>query len=343
MSIDLHSLAEVVGVPWGALALVAAVFAAFAYPGFAEGAPEARCVHKGSHILTSKDLVVEVMDPNHPDRYYAGVRFASVAAVLRVSMGRDQFLFNPVGLDWRIGFHGGLASELNSKIPPPGFEEAQMGEGFVKIGVGVLKKNRETYTSLSPYEMINSAATTVTWEQSRAVFRQTCDGVRGYAYELTAAVKVEGKQVIVDWTLANTGAKPFETDHFSHNLFLFNEQPVGPDYVLSFPYDFEAPDMGPEVRKEGREIHFFKRLSGAPYFHALYPKDYEGPNTVTARHLGNGLSIRCLTSIPGSGTWVFATRLHVCPEQYVEFALEAGEKTSWRRTYAFAKETPAQR
>ncbi|MFA7343503.1 MAG: hypothetical protein WC003_04285, partial [Terrimicrobiaceae bacterium] len=176
-----------------------------------------------ARVLTSGSLSVEVMEPKHPDRYNRGVRFTPVAAVLGVALAGQSFLYAPKAHD-PAADHGGLASEFDMCIPggpeadlPPGYAEAAEGEGFLKIGVGVLRTEKKTYNFFQKPEMIEPAKTTVQWGSDSAVFRQTCSGVNGYAYELAATVTARNDTVLVDWKLTNTGAKPFLTKQYTHN------------------------------------------------------------------------------------------------------------------------------
>ena len=302
----------------------------------AQGDPQP--LHKGSRILRSEDLVVEVMDPNDPDRYNRGVRFTPVAAVLRVSMDGDEFLFSSVEHN-PITDHAGLAAEfdLTTQGGPPGYAEAKAGEGFVKVGVGVLKKTGGPYGFWNKYELIEPAKTTVKWTATAADFHQTCEGPNGYAYELSAKVKVDGKTVAVEWTLANTGTKPFETHQYAHNFFRFNDRPVGPDYVLSFPYDFKAEGLGKEQKQVGREILFAAEIPQAVNITVPYPEGYEGTNELTVKHTKTGQTLHCVTSAPGIRTAVHASKKYLCPEQFISLKLGPGEKTTWTSAYTFGR------
>ncbi|NQT18428.1 MAG: hypothetical protein HQ592_01895 [Planctomycetes bacterium] len=299
-------------------------------------APEPR--HKGSRILQSNDLVVEVMEPNHPERYNRGIRFTPVAAVLRVAMNGDEFLTNPIEHN-PVSDQAGLAAEFDLVTPngPPGYVDAKEGEGFVKVGVGVLKKKGQPYGFWNQYEPIDLAATTVKWGKAKAEFHQVSKGANGYAYELWATVDVKGKQVIVDWKLANTGTKPFETHHYAHNFFAFGDLPVGPDYVLSFPYDYKAGGLAKEQKQVGRDIQFIDEIPKAVNMEVQYPRQYKGANELTVKHTKSGHSIHCVTSVAGIRTAIHAHKRALCPEQFVALALEPGEKTQWIRTYTFGR------
>lgn len=289
-----------------------------------------------AHVLGSGRLQVEVMDPNAPDRYTRGVRFSPVANVLRATLDGNEFLFNPVAHD-PLTESCGLANEFDLATPesPPGFQEAAIGGGFVKVGVGILRKSDAKYSFWARQELIRPAATTVTWGQDRADFEQACEGINGYAYRLTARVKVTGDKVLITFRLKNTGTKPFVTQHYNHNYFCFDGKPVGPGYTLEFPYDFKATGLQPEQSQCKRILFFRKTIPLAVNIDVKPPADYPGANMIMARHTGNGMSVRVETSVPSLRTAVHASQNYLCPEQFVVLKLKPGETREWTRSYEF--------
>lgn len=295
-------------------------------------------LHAAAHVITSKDLVVEIMDPTDPKRYHTGQRFTNVAAVLRVTMGGEEFFFHALKHN-PASDHAGLASEfdLHAETPPPGFADAKKGEGFIKIGVGILEKNRDQWAFYLPQKLLQPAKTTVKWGKSVADFQQVCNGVNGYAYRLTAKVKAVGKTLSVAWTLKNIGTKPFQTHNYVHNFFRMSDRNVGPDYVLSFPYDYKATGLGKEQKQVKRDLLFLKEIPKHVNIVVKAPKGYKGKNTVIARHTKTGQAIHCETSIPGTRTAVHASKTYLCPEQFIRLELKPGESKSWTRSYTFEK------
>ncbi len=290
--------------------------------------------HEGTRMLWSEYLVVEVMDPAHPERYNRGVRFTPVAAVLGVALDGKDFLYNPVEHD-PVQHHAGLASEFDPFTPPPGFAEAEEGEGFVKIGVGVLKKKGQAYSFWKPYEVLTPAETTVTWGRDTATFTQVSEGTQGYAYSLSAVVRVERKQLTVDWTLRNTGTKPLATENYVHNFFTFHDRPVGPDYVVSFPYDFKATGLGQEQAQKGRSVHFTARIPTAVNINVPSPMGYKEPFALAVEHAGTGQRIDVETSLTVERTAIHASQTYVCPEQFIALKIAPGKDLSWQRSYTF--------
>ncbi len=303
---------------------------------------QAEARHAGSRVLTNGTMVVEVMEPNHPERYNRGTRFTPVAAVLSARLDGREFLFNPVEHN-PIEDHAGLASEFDLCIPdgpvehlPSGYNEAQVGEGFTKIGIGVLRKQTRQYSLFQNCDVLSRADTAVSWDSDRALFRQKCGGVNGYAYELEAQLTVGTNSIAVKWTLRNTGLKPLTTRNYVHNFFRFEDQDVGPNYVLSFPYDFTATGLLKEQAQDGRNIHFNARIP--QWINAVipYPADFDGPNSCELKSTLSGMRVVCITSLPGLRTDIHARLFYLAPEQFITLSLALSESREWTRTYLFS-------
>jgi hypothetical protein len=292
--------------------------------------------HAAAHVLSSPQLQVEVMDPNDLARYNIGHRFSPVANVLRVVRDGKDFLFSPVAHD-PVQDNGGLAMEfdLSSAHPAPGFEEVPDGGEFLKIGVGVLRKHGTDYHK---WTVVKPALTEVTWEPSRAIFHQTCDGTNGYAYALDATVSVAQDTVSIQYHLRNTGKKPFVTEHYAHNFFLFNEVPAGPGYEIEFPYDFELANAGPLVRKDNRTLAFGTEIPKMmPAVNARVSPAITNAVTppIAIRCVPAGMEVIASVSQPVSRIAIHATVRYFCPEEFVRIALHPGEAFEWTRKYQF--------
>ena len=300
----------------------------------AAGAPAERPDYPGSRMLTGKYMSIEVMDPNAEKRYNTGVRFTPVAAVIRAKADGHEFLMHTDKQPANKAV-AGLFAEFDLVTSPPGFDEAKIGEPHVKIGVGALVKDKERYSFWSDHKVFKRATTTVNWQTSSAYFTQTLDPISGYGYKLTATTTVDGATLVIDWTLANTGTKPFETHQYLHNSFSFDNAGLKPDTVLSFPFDFAARKLAAEQQQVGREIRFIKQMTKPVNIEVDYPADYKGPNTLRVVNSKQGFRIDAETSIPGSRVALHASPEYICPEQFVIISLKPGESKSWQRRYTF--------
>ena len=330
------------GVLAGTGAVCRAAYSTNATSDATAGAAFRHPVHDGSRVLAAGNLVVEVMDPSDPQRYNCGVRFTPVAAVLGARLGGREFLYNPVAHN-PVNDHGGLAAEFDLVTPddgddvmPPGYGDARVGEGYLKVGVGVLCKQADRYSLFQHPKLLARASTTVTWHPDAADFHQVCPGTNGYAYVLEAVVWAGGDTITVDWTLQNTGRKPFTTRQYVHNFFRFDDCDVGPGYELSFPYGIQVSGMAAEQHVEGRRIVFDARIPQWVNMAVPWPAGYVGPNTCRVEQRAAGMSASCATSMPGLRTAIHARAGYLSPEQFVRLDLAPGERAVWQRRYTFA-------
>lgn len=290
--------------------------------------------YKGSRVLASDELAVELMDPVAPDRYNRGVRFTPVAAVIQARLGDHTFLFEKSDPDPLVDV-AGLFAEFDLVTPPPGFESAALDQAFVKVGVGALAKTEEHYRFFGQYPVVARPETEAAWRANAATFRQALPPVAGYGYDLGATVSVAGCRLVVRWALENTGDKPFTTHHYAHNSFLFDHRPVGPGYVVAFPFDFDAQGLPDEQRQVGREVHFDTAVREPANIRIEYPAGYAGENTVSVLHAPSGLRVDCETSWPGDRVALHAADIYVCPEQFIRMDLSPGNRAEWTRIYTF--------
>lgn len=296
-------------------------------------------VDAGSRRLVAGRLVVEVMDPNDAQRYNRGVRFTPIAAVLAASLKKREFLYHPVQHD-PVDDHAGLAAEFDLVAPgdpdawlPPGYLEARVGEGYLKVGVGVLCKQADRYSLFQHPKLLATATTTVVWHPDTADFHQVCSGTNGYAYDLRAVVRVGGNQVDVEWALTNTGVRAFTTRSYSHNFFRLGDRDTGPGCELSFPYDFRATGLEPQQEQAGRVIRFMAAVPRWANIVVPWPAAYAGPNQCTLRRRDAGMAITCETSMPGMRTAVHVRPGYISPEQFIELNLAPGGGATWTRMY----------
>ena len=131
----------------------------------AYAADDPQLVHAGTRILQSGGLVVEIGDPDSPDcRWNRGQRFSPVANIIQVTLNGLEFCYAPVN-GGSLSYLGGLPMEFDIgqesfQPDPPGYNEGTNGSPFLKIGVGILRRNSSEYNFSSTYPVIELAQTT---------------------------------------------------------------------------------------------------------------------------------------------------------------------------------------
>lgn len=315
-------------------------------------------VHAGTRILRSGSLVVELGDPESAEaRWNQGLRFSPVANVLRAQLHGREFLYSPVS-GGALTYLGGLPMEFDIgqeafQPDPPGYNEGKSGDPFLKIGVGILRRNASAYNFSTNYEVVELAHTTVTWQDDRAHFVQTLAGsANGYSCRLEEDVIVKNDRIIMNYRLQNTGTRTFTTEQYLHNFLCFSNRPVGPNVRLSFPYDFTtspavalwqpptrvrpfAIAASPTVVRVANMIEYMDAASSVPKIWVYKPEGYAGPERFAVEHLDTQQRIVIETSIPAAYVGIWTTDYQVSPEQFIQITLAPDEEIEFTRTYSF--------
>jgi hypothetical protein len=320
-------------------------------------------IHAGTRILHSSSLIVEVGDPDSPDcRWNQGLRFSPVANVIRVQLNDRDFCYAPTN-GGALSYLGGLPMEFDIgqesfQPDPPGYNEGSNGSSFIKIGVGILKRNASPYNFSSSYPVEELAQTTTTWEPDRARFVQTLSGTaNGYAYQLEEDVIVKNNSILMHYVLTNTGTKTFTTEQYLHNFLTFSQRNVGPNYRVYFPYqmttspqvrEWEPPVFGQVGRKPGfidsnppmvgleNMVLYTKTISSVPKTWIYKPDDYLGPDTIAVEQSDTGQRVIIDSSLRSAYIGVWTTSYQVSPEQFIFITLAPGEHATFTRTYKFS-------
>jgi hypothetical protein len=314
--------------------------------------------HAGTRILQSGSLIIEIGDPESPEcRWNQGLRFSPVANILRAQLGGQEFLYSPVG-GGALTYLGGLPMEFDIgqeafQPDPPGYNEGASGDPFLKIGVGILRRDAGAYNFSASYPVVERARITVTWQPDRAHFVQTLAGnANGYTCYLEEDVIVKNDRLILEYLLRNTGTKPFTTEQYLHDFLCFSGRPVGPSVRLLFPYEFTtSPDVapwqpsgrsrgvaaaaGPVYARIGNSIEFMDKASGVPKIWVYKPTEYAGPELCAVEHAETLQRVVVATSIPAAYVGIWTTDYQVSPEQFLQVTLAPGEEARFSRTYVF--------
>lgn len=315
-------------------------------------------VHAGTRLLRSGPLVVEIGDPESGQCLWnKGLRFSPVGNVLRVQLHGQEFLYSPIA-GGALGYLGGLPMEFDIgqeafQPDPPGYNEGGAGSPFLKIGVGILRRDGALYNFSASYPVIELARTTATWGPDRVYFVQTLAGTaNGYSCHLEEEVVVKNDRIVMKYLLGNTGTKTFTTEQYLHNFLSFAGRGVGPNVRLSFPYDITTlPEVLPwqppaKVRaisvaaqpttiRIANAIEYTDRASGVPKIWVYKPDDYTGPDRFGVDFFDTRQRMTIEASIPAAFVGIWVTDYQVSPEQFIQVTLAPGEQIRFARTYVF--------
>lgn len=142
-----------------------------------------------------------------------------------------------------------------------GFEETEVGDWFHKIGVGLLQKETDEYLFHIKH-IIKPAHFKVITSPNKITLGCTSGAVKGYSYVLGKEIILLDSSFEIKYNLKNTGNNDIKTSEYVHNFMVINNQLMGSDYVLRFPFRIqpklfnEALNIEDKVLLRPNEISF---------------------------------------------------------------------------------------
>ena len=293
------------------------------------------------------DLCVTVMLPHEQTGYYRGCRFDWSGMVSSVRYLGHTFIEQPFSdhcpEEPRHGI--GTAEEFRACAPGVcdalGYPEAGQGDGFLKIGVGILKKGADqAYDMTKKYEFLQANQWRVDVAERSVEFRQDFQlNVRhGYRYAKTVAVDSDRPVLEILHALENTGSELLHINHYCHNFFLLDNQPVGPHYRVLFPFRPRlCNDRSKVFTVQNRMVMLNRDLSGSEMFGACI----DGFNPVAVRNSFcvenslTGVGVVMSADKPAVSIFLCAGRRFLSVEPQIEVLIPSGHQFEWTNRYQF--------
>jgi hypothetical protein len=146
--------------------------------------------------------------------------------------------------------------------------------------------------------------------------------------------------MVLSHSLKNIGKQTLETSTYNHNFFVIDNQPIGPDYRVTFPFTLldESASTSPLGKLQSNQIVFDKELVNND--HLFYrsltgfgteAKDYD----VKIENNKTGASVRITGDQPLSKIVFWSAPKTVCPEPYIKIRVAPGETFQWKINYQF--------
>ena len=222
-----------------------------------------------------------------------------------------------------------------------GFEETKLGGWFHKIGVGLLKKEDNEYLFNKNYE-IQPADFKVYTESKKIIITCTSKIENGYAYFLKKEIELQESGFTINYHLQNTGEKNINTHEYVHNFLAINNDLMGPNYLLKFPFQIKPELFGETVNPAAKvaigqqqvsfngmpkEQFFFSNLSGNKPVKAAWE----------LRHLKSKIRIKESGNFQTQKINLWGWGHVISPELFINLFIRPKASTAWTRTYKIDK------
>jgi hypothetical protein len=289
-------------------------------------------------VIGNERLTVEIA---RPGTQYTGTRFDWTAFITQVTCDGHTFCV-PESREPGEGTGGeGLCNEFGIE-QAIGYEDAEPGECFPKLGIGLLvRPDDEPYNFFRPHEIAEHFPIDVEVAEDRAIFTVAPKACRGYAARLVKTVSVQSAILEIAYRLENVGERPIVTREYCHNFVGIDGHHLGPDYRLRVPYDIELEPL--PVRMQGLtedlviedgvlypkatpEHPFYCRLRGASRSDAAQWTLTHEPSRVQMSEYDDFAPVRVA---------VWGTTHVISAEIFVGVDVLPGVTQTWTRRYTF--------
>ena len=295
--------------------------------------------HFPSHTLQNGDLTMTVNLPDPEKGSYRGTRFDWSGILTSLTWkGHEYFGYWKAFGDPMV--HDDITGPAESFWKPGlNYEEAKPGEGFVRIGVGVLEKpDEEGYQSFNTYPVLDHGEWKVEKKSDRITFTQRLQTDFGYAYTYTKEIRLSEEEpgFVIAHSLTNSGSRAIETDQYNHNFFMIDGETTGPNMELDFPFPVSTEsDLKDIVRIEGTTFHFPKTLQeGETVFLELEGYgDSPAHHGFTMRNTRTGAGVRMQADHPLERFTFWCRNTTICPENALLVRVAPGQTVLWEAAY----------
>ncbi|WP_428659477.1 hypothetical protein [Runella sp.] len=292
--------------------------------------------------ITNGLIEAELYLPDAGKGYYQGTRFDWSGVMPRLDYkGHSYFgIWNPAPYDPKL--HDAIAGPVEEFVAL-GYNEAEVGGEFLKIGVGTMVKlDTKPYSFSQPYQIKNAGKWTVKTSKDKVEFIHEITDAAGYGYVYRKTVKLtKGKpELVLEHSLKNTGQKLIETQMYNHNFFMIDNEPTGPNIKTLFPYEIKAEGkgFGSVVKAENREISYTKEIASGEFVYSggvqgfdATPEDYD----ILIQNLKTGASVQITCDKPLEKLVYWACHTTACPEPYIKLSVKPQEEVHWKIKYKF--------
>jgi len=294
-------------------------------------------------VLKKGNIEMFLSEPGDA-RNHRGTRFDHSGMVHSIRFGEHQLCQR-----WHAG---ALDPDKNDDVTGPceefgnrsplGYIAKKPGSHFVKIGVGVLRQPEEPeYRFWGPYEFVKRGEWTTTHDADSMTFHQILfddDQTKSIGYDYRKTIQLTESGFRIDHTLANIGQHAWSTDHYNHNFFLVDSDPVGPSYELQLAFKIRPDNVMAEfaavAEVSDQTVRYLEDVGARSFFAELMGhRRMVSDNWFQLRHKPTRITIECQGNKPLSKFNFWGTKSTICPEPFIEINLEPGQTSQWAWDY----------
>ena len=278
--------------------------------------------------------------PDSHNGYYQGTRFDWSGNIESLEYKGHNY-FGQWFKKYSPEIHDAIMGPVE-EFTPLDYPETKPGDSFLKIGVGVLTKpDNEPYTFSRLYPVLNLGKWKVEAQSDQVQFvHELNDTEYSYRYEKKVQLIKDKPELVLYHTLKNTGSRTIETSVYDHNFFVIDKQPIGPGFIVKFPFTLKGDGEGIGVLADlkGDKIVFRREIIDPETvfcggLEGFGPTSDDYDIRIENSTTGAGVRIRCDQPLLKLNFWCCSTT--VCPEPYIKIKVDPGQEFHWVIRYEF--------
>ena len=295
-----------------------------------------------SSSFANELIEAEVYLPDPENGYYRGTRFDWSGVIYSLKFAGHQYFE-----EWQQSEDPYLHDRITGPVEEyrtgnKGLGYDNGGERFLRIGVGVVQKPEEDdYRWRHSYEVVDPGQWTIRSGANWIEFtHEVTEPTLGYGYRLVKRLTLTpgNPELVIDHALENIGRKTIETNVYNHNFFVIDNQPTGPDFTVTFPFDLTSDrDMQGYAHVSSRHLQFDKELPPDQSIFTILSGYGNTPEhhafVIENRKVKAG--VRVWTDKPLARLQFWSPRTTLCPEPFIDLRIAAGHADRWSTRYEF--------
>jgi hypothetical protein len=327
--------------------------------------PVAAQLGEAPSIRISNGLIdATVALPDARIGFYRGTRFDWSGMITRLCVAGQRFYgpwfdqISPSVRDFTYDGEALIAStasaatgpteEFDPADNPLGYDAANPGQSFIKIGVGVLRRpDAGKYDHYYAYDIIDHGRWHTYQSGSIGVVfvQELSDRRSGYGYRYTKRIElVEGSaQMIISHTLANRGRLPIHSTLYDHNFLTFDGHPTEKGLQLQVPFSILSDAAANDAAVSGNHL----TLERTPAIHESIAFGVRGfgPDATDYRMVISSADQRAAVTVSGDHALdklqFWSIPRVVAGEPYIHIDVPRGQLVRWNYVYDYRAQPAA--
>jgi len=278
--------------------------------------------------LTNEYLKVDI---SLPGSLYRGSRFDWTGFITQITLDGTHTFCTPEPEQKNTNTNGiGLCNEFSNFIPLE--NDPASGIPFPKLGIGVLKSSaKEPFSCFKAYDIDPFQVEVIQDSHSIKFITQPAE-CRGISAYVEKTVTLHEKTITIDYYMKNTGTASIITREYNHNFILIDDCPIGPDYVITLPYEASIESMPEYVSCSGNEIHINESPIDSFHLHPTIDKKMAHKWDLYCKPLKLGIQEE--NNFCAVHFMIWGRNNVISPEVFVDINLEPNQSMNWSRKYS---------